>query len=95
MNLLDVMKEKINANYTITAHFIDPETGDIQDIRAGSIVTEFQGGDGIKTNTLGREDFRLYDKIINIFDDPPAVKGPFFPFAACFTMVCLFMYFMT
>lgn len=59
MNMMDVMKEKINLNYTINAHFIDPETGDMQELRAGSIVAAFQGGDVHKTNTLGREDFRL------------------------------------
>lgn len=68
----------------------DPTTNEMLAKKVADLELDFVGGNK-GDNRLGREDFILFDKIINIFDPQPPAKSAIIPLALSAVMIGLFV----
>ena len=61
----------------------------------GSINVDFLDGHADRDNLGGRADFKLYGKIVNIFDVEEPEKSPLVPMVFTIAIGGLFLYFFT
>jgi len=63
-----MMNEKIDGDYKMTAFLKDAASNQIISKMLEVYEIDFPGGVKVGDNRLGRPDFRMYDRIINIFE---------------------------
>lgn len=78
-NLKDLLVEKVNGDYKLELHAHDFNTNKKAFKSLQTIKVDFIDGSDERNNLEGRVDFKMYGKIVNIFDEEPAQKSPFIP----------------
>jgi hypothetical protein len=74
-----IMADRIPGKYITTVYAQAADKKGLVTYEIGSV--NLNQGEMGNDNRLGRKDFELYEKIINIFDEPPAEKGSAVPLA--------------
>lgn len=85
------MKEQINGDYNMVLHVNDPRADKALEKKLGVLQINFNEGSQEGTNMGIREDYQLYETIINYFPPEPEAPSPVFPMA--FTGLILLMFF--
>lgn len=89
-----VLKDKIMGTYYFTVFVTNPLTGFFYEEKVGDVKVDFGGNGNDGNNRKRRTDFELYDKIINIFDEPPPQKNPILPLLVSAIIVGMLLMFM-
>ena len=66
----ELLTDKINGLYEMQVYALDHRTGKLEIKKLKPMSVDFVEGNAEATNKQGRADFTLYDKIINIFEEP-------------------------
>jgi hypothetical protein len=78
-NLKDLLIERVNGDYKLELHAHDFNTNRHAMNALETIKVDFIDGSSNRNNLEGRADFKLYGKIVNIFDEEPAQKSALIP----------------
>ena len=73
------MPQRINGDYELTLHVEDPRADEplVRDL--GKLTVDFNEGSMDRTYDSMREDYKMYDKIVNYFPPEPPAKGATIP----------------
>ena len=91
-NITQVISEKIDGKYQIKLYLKDPNAQGVSTKTIDPVELDFIGG-AKGDNRLGRSDFRIYDKIINIFEPEQPKKSPIIPLVASAGVIVIFFWF--
>mmetsp|Transcript_17492 Transcript_17492/g.29448 ORF Transcript_17492/g.29448 Transcript_17492/m.29448 type:complete len:173 (+) Transcript_17492:1693-2211(+) len=88
------MTERINGEYEVTLHIEDPRVESPMVVKLGQLTVSFDEGTTEGSNLGIREDFRLFEQIINYFPPEEPAKGALVPLVFCGMLATLFLYFL-
>ena len=78
-NLKFLIPNKINGDYKLQVHCEDPRSINKVVVDLGTLQINFNEGTNEALNDGMREDFKMYDKIVNYFPPEEPEKGAFIP----------------
>jgi len=78
-NLMNLMPQRVNGDYEVVLHVEDPRAEASFTKSLGKLNVDFNEGSGDREYDNIREDYRLYDKIVNYFPPEPEAKEGMVP----------------